>query len=38
MVGVEIPLGRLNRLMSEDLLKHMQSDTGVGDPRCPGVP
>lgn len=38
VVGVEIALGGLDRLVPEDLLEDVQGDAGVGHPRRPGVP
>lgn len=38
VIGVQVALGRLDRLMAEDLLEDVQNDAGVGHPRRPGVP
>lgn len=37
MVGVEVAFRGLDRLVSEDLLEHVQGDAGAGHPRRPGV-
>lgn len=37
VVGVEVALGGLDLLVSEDLLEHVQGDAGVGHPGCSGV-
>ena len=37
VVGVEVALGGLDRLVPEDLLEHVQGDAGVGHPGRPGV-
>lgn len=37
MVGVQVALGGLDRLVPEDLLEHVESDAGVGHPGCSGV-